>query len=205
MGCPLSFRLLFTYCSWELPEQNRKAVLTPEGMHSHSSGLFLPLSIFPNSNFVLITCKLEGLKCLKISRNTEVQDNILMPWKPSKYGDYLNLEGSWLTFRSASPKRKAGSSNLPRDVRKHRCKPFLLVCSGFCAIRSWVSSEVDCECTLLSHSFSDVLAAWFAIRADRSCKSHSGRRLGLYSRSGTPSSFLFHSVSSIWLLSFASI
>ena len=79
MGCPLSFRLLFTYCSLELPEQNRKAVLTPEGTHPHSSGLFLPLSIFPKSNFVLITCKLEGLKCLKISRNTEVQDNILMP------------------------------------------------------------------------------------------------------------------------------
>ncbi len=110
MGCPLSFRLLFTYCSWELPEQNRKAVLTPEGTHPHSSGLFLPLSIFPNSNFVLITCKLEGLKCLKISRNTEVQDNILMPWKPSKYRDYLNLEGSWLTFRSASPKRNVAGS-----------------------------------------------------------------------------------------------
>lgn len=59
--------------------QIRRAVLTPEGTHPHNSGLFLPLSIFPNSNFVLITCKLEGIKHLKISRNTEVQDNILMP------------------------------------------------------------------------------------------------------------------------------
>lgn len=123
MGCPLSFRLLFTYCSWELPEQNRKAVLTPEGTHPHSSGLFLPLSIFPNSNFVLITCKLDGLKCLKISRNTEVQDNILIPWKPSKYGDYLNLEGSWLTFRSASPKVQLQVRFLYGEPKGHK-KPW---------------------------------------------------------------------------------
>ena len=30
-----------------------------------------------------------------------------------------------------SPKRKASSSNLPRDARKHCCKPFLVVCSVF--------------------------------------------------------------------------
>ena len=131
MGCPLSFRPLFTYCSWELPEQNRKAVLTPEGMYPHSSGLFLPLSIFPNSNFVLITCKLDGLKYLKISRNTEVQDNILMPWKPGKYGDYLNLDGSWLTFRSASPKRKAVGSNPARDASKHAENLWFIRVFGF--------------------------------------------------------------------------
>lgn len=79
MGCPLSFSLLCTYCSREVPEQIRKNVLTPEGTHPHNSGLFLPLSIFQNSNFVLITCKLEGLKHFKISKNTKVQDNILMP------------------------------------------------------------------------------------------------------------------------------
>ena len=116
MGCPLSFSLLFTYCSWEVTEQIRRAVLTPERTHLHSSGLFLLFSIFQTPAFLLITCKFKCIKHLKISRNTEVQDNILMPWKPSKYGDYLNLEGSWLTFRSASPKRNVVGSSPIRDA-----------------------------------------------------------------------------------------
>lgn len=120
MGCPLSFSLLFTYCSWEVTEQIRRAVLTPERTHPHSSGLFLLFSIFQTPAFLLITCKFKCIKHLKISRNTEVQDNILMPWKPSKYGDYLNLEGSWLTFRSASPKRNAPGSNPGKRAKKCR-------------------------------------------------------------------------------------
>mgnify|MGYP000027192142 CR=1 FL=1 len=40
-----------------------------------------------------------------------------------------------------------------------------------------------------------------SVHVHRSCKIHSGQRSGLYSRSGTPSSFLLHSVSSIRLLS----
>lgn len=51
MGCPLSFRLLFTYCSREVPEQIRRTVLTPDGTHPHSNDLFLLFSIFPTPAF----------------------------------------------------------------------------------------------------------------------------------------------------------
>ena len=40
-----------------------------------------------------------------------------------------------------------------------------------------------------------------SVHVHRSCKIHSGQRSGLYSRSGTPSSFPLRSVSSIRLLS----